>query len=69
MTPKEKAEDLFSTYRYALSVPNAPLGQRKDDVAKQCALIAIGELLILASFYDKEVWDYLEKVKKEIDNI
>jgi len=69
MTPKEKAEDLFSTYRYALSVPNAPLGQSKDDVAKQCALIAVGELLILAGFYDKKVWDYLEEVKQEIEKL
>jgi hypothetical protein len=37
--------------------------------AKQCALIAIGELLILASFYDKKVWDYLEEVKQEVEKL
>jgi hypothetical protein len=26
MTPKEKAEDLFTTFRYALSHKDAPLG-------------------------------------------
>ena len=45
MTPKEKAEELFSTYRYALSIPNAPLGENKDNVAKQCAFIAVDEIL------------------------
>ncbi len=45
MTQKEKAEDLFSTYRYALSIPNAPLGEHKDDIAKKCALVAVNEIL------------------------
>jgi cytoplasmic iron level regulating protein YaaA (DUF328/UPF0246 family) len=45
MTPKEKAEDLFSTYRYTLSIPNAPLGKHKDEVAKNCALIAVNQIL------------------------
>ena len=41
MKPKERAQDLFSTYRYTLSLPNAPLGDKKDEIAKQCALIAV----------------------------
>ncbi len=45
MTPKEKAVDLFSMYRYALSIPNAPLGELKNDVAKNCALIAVDEII------------------------
>jgi hypothetical protein len=45
MTPKEKAEELFTTYRFSLSIPNAPLGGLKDNIAKQCALIAVDEIL------------------------
>ena len=45
MTPKEKAEELFTTYRFSLSIPNAPLGDLKDSIAKQCALIAVDEML------------------------
>ena len=45
MTPKEKAQELLSTYRFALSIPNAPLGEYKDNIAKQCALIAVDEIL------------------------
>jgi hypothetical protein len=45
MTPKEKALELFSIYRFALSLPNAPLGEDKDSVAKQCALIAVDEII------------------------
>lgn len=41
MTSKEQAIELFSMYRYTLSIPNAPLGEYKDTVAKQCALIAV----------------------------
>lgn len=45
MTPKEKAQDLHTSYRAFLSMPNAPLGDMKDEVAKQCALFAVSELL------------------------
>ena len=41
MTPQEKAKELFVEYRFALSLPNAPLGEEKDNVAKQCSLIAV----------------------------
>jgi hypothetical protein len=45
MTPKEKAEELFITYRYALSIPNAPLSEHKDQIAKVFALIVINEII------------------------
>lgn len=46
MTPKEKAKELWSTYRFALSIENAPLGEQKDLIAKQCVLIAVDEIII-----------------------
>ena len=45
MTPKEKAQDLFTTFRYALSHKDAPLGMYKDNIAIQCALMAVEEIL------------------------
>jgi hypothetical protein len=38
MTPKQKAQELITDYRFILSLPDAPLGDMKDEVAKQCAL-------------------------------
>ena len=68
MTPKEKAIELFSNYRYILSIPNAPLGELKDDIAKSCAIIAVNELI-----YDtQDVIDYhryWEEVKQEIEKL
>lgn len=70
MTPKEKAEELFDTYRYALSMPNAPLGKYKDTFAKQCASIAVDAIM---DVLDKNCggWDsrYWQKVKQEIENL
>jgi hypothetical protein len=45
MNAKEKAQDLFTTFRYALSHKDAPLGMYKDNIAIQCALIAVEEVI------------------------
>ena len=76
MNAKDKAQELVTTYRYALSLPNAPLAQHKDNLAKQCALIAIDEVLnntkkILNvldtnSMYNNWFW---EEVKEEIEKL
>jgi len=67
MTPKEKAEELFSTYRYALSMTNAPLGEHKDDIAKKCALIAVDEIIESdTQFYYGNYW---QEVKQEIEKL
>jgi hypothetical protein len=74
MSPKEKAVDLFTTYRFALSIPNAPLGEYKDQIAKQCALIAVDEIQVAITFADYGV-DYLMQVgywievKEEIEKL
>ena len=41
MTPKEKAVELFTDYRYISSIPNAPLGELKDYMAKQFIILKI----------------------------
>ena len=58
MTPKEKAKELWTTYRFALSIKNAPLGEQKDLIAKQCALIAVDEVINSNPRYPNNVdWD------------
>ena len=75
MTPKEKANDLFTTFRYALSHKDAPFGMYKDNMAIQCALIAVDEMIIqngelyllgLAKEYYIEKNAYLFNVKSEL---
>lgn len=63
MTPKEKAEDLYGKMRIDL----API------LAKQCALIAVDEILemdlpILEEDADT-FYDYWEEVKQEIEKL
>jgi hypothetical protein len=73
MDAKEKAKDLFTTYRFALSIPNAPLGEYKDQIAKQCALIAVDEIEDAIDFDWMQVQNlesqhrYWQKVKEEIE--
>ena len=78
MNAKEKANDLFTTYRFALSIKNAPLGEQKDLIAKQCALIAVDEMIIqngelyllgLAKDYYIEKNAYLFDVKSELQSL
>jgi hypothetical protein len=69
MTPKEKAQELLSTYRYALSLPNAPLGENKGAVSKQCALIAVNEIIsnrLRIPGIDKLYW---RSVKQHIEQL
>jgi hypothetical protein len=74
MTPKQKAIDLFSSFRYALSYKDAPLGMYKDNIAIQCALIAVDEVISAnphSNPFNTDVYstmDYWQEVKKEIEN-
>jgi hypothetical protein len=77
MTPKEKAEELISSYRFALSIPNAPLGENKDSIAKQSCLIAVDELIkshyLLNTTHDIKpsirCKSYWKEVKEEIEKL
>ena len=69
MTPKEKAEELVERFRMnVLDWEGCSINGHK---AKQCALIAVGELLNLASFYNDTQGEvtYWQEVKQEIKNI
>lgn len=70
---KEKAKELFATYRFSLSIPNAPLGDLKDSIAKQCALIAVDIIKQAIDWhayeFPNEEYDYWEQVEQEIQNL
>lgn len=66
MTPKEKAEELTDKYwdlNYGWD------GVTKDDWAKDGALIAVHELLILAQWTDESIYKYWQEVKQEIEKL
>ena len=77
MTPKDKAQELVEKYAYHLWID----GVCDYDKAKQCALIAVDELIKEAYFtkgyieevfftdgyYDKQ--DYWQEVKQEIEKL
>ncbi len=70
MTPKEKAKELTNSFYRII-----PLDKMTIDynLAKQCALIAVDEILLV--FYDdiRSMWldelNYWHDVKKEIKNL
>jgi hypothetical protein len=66
MTPKEKAKELVE--KYAIWSWNETVCDY--DVAKQCALIAVNEViqeLIVTDFANR--FPYWQEVKKEIENL
>jgi hypothetical protein len=66
MTPKEKAEELYTRYE---SLSKTPF--KKHQHLKESALIAVDEILKVASFYNDSQAEvtYWEEVKQEIENI
>jgi hypothetical protein len=67
MKPKDKAKELI--YKFYPSV-QWKLGQENClDRAKQCALMAVDEILKALTNYDMDInCDYWQKVKQEIEN-
>lgn len=70
MTPKQKAEDLFSKF-----IDEIPPNQEKDinkfmevdrEAAKQCALIAVDEILKTNPYKARNYW---QEVKTEIEKL
>jgi hypothetical protein len=64
MTAKEKANELYSKYDDLL---NKDFGNPIvfDNQLKQCALIAVDELMMYSDFH----LNYLDEVKQEIENL
>jgi len=71
MTPKEKADELYEAFFY--SIPSfTDEGQLEHKTAKQCALIAVDEILDLYAihytYYTLE-FKYWQEVKKQLEKI
>jgi len=69
MTPKEKAEELVNKYLRTYPIYNNPtvVISYTHNEAKQCALIAVDEIIKVA--YWNNVKDYWNQVKQEIDKL
>jgi hypothetical protein len=71
MTPKEKAKELIIKFQHPSSaLEHTECDCLHIDIAKECALIAIDEILIAAShtIIKKHMFDYWTEVKQEIEN-
>jgi replication-associated recombination protein RarA len=68
MTPQEKAEDLFMMYVNKGMNQIKPVINRviRKEMAKQCALIAVDE--IIRVLQDEQDW-YWQEVKKELEKL
>ena len=73
MTPKEKAEEIFNKYCYAIRTEETESEYWTNIIyAKECALIAVDELIIQenkynnGSFYPLKYW---QEVKEEIEKL
>ena len=72
MTPEEKAKELFNHYHNLIQSIGGELGQEilVSILAKQCALIAIDEILNINSVdKDFSLSHYWLDVKDEIENL
>lgn len=76
MTPKEKAEELVGKFIPHTRVFHEVLGwENYEDSAKQCAVIAVDEIIEALDFDWMEVqnldreYAYWNKVKQEIDKL
>ena len=67
MTPREKAEALVNSYRIILMNEDTECGNEIlcTSIAKQCALIAVDEMMMYSDFH----LNYLDEVKQEIKNL
>jgi hypothetical protein len=71
LTPKEKAEELVSKYitnQNSWYLENLVDGLRIAH-AKQCALIAVDEILKVSLSYAGRDYDYYQEVKQEIEKL
>lgn len=72
MTPKEKAIELISKFKpYADYQEDDCFNQIEKMLinAKQCALIAVEEILDIAEFYNDVEFIWWEEVKQEIEKL
>ena len=73
MTPKEKAKELIIKFQHPPSaLEHTECDCLHIDIAKECALIAVDEMLGLGAMVGSDLSDsfyiYWTKVKQEIEN-
>jgi hypothetical protein len=76
MTPKEKAEELVDVYRLILIKSNTDAGEEIlcTLLAKECALVAVDEVLDFMDRFDldlemKHQYKWWKEVKQEIEKL
>lgn len=69
MTPKEKAEELVEAFMSTKQTKLSDYSRIYQPTAKQCALIAVDEIIKLCWNGNKIANDYWQEVKKEIEKI
>lgn len=72
MTPKEKADEIFTHYHNLIQEIGGELGQEilVSILAKQCALVAVDELI--ESCYKSGInysYNFWQHVKKELEKL
>ena len=75
MTAKEKAKELFWKYRPIIAgkqfLTGLVLMSEAKELTKQCALIAVDEMLYWTNEQDTLIWlnDFYSEVKQEIEKL
>jgi hypothetical protein len=73
MTPKEKAKELFMDMKYHIPYVHDPTEPSEDKIAKQCALIAINQIIEshykLLSGVNPSVYNFWKEVKQEVKKL
>jgi hypothetical protein len=70
MTPVEKAEELINKFIPHTKVFHKVLGwEEYIDSAKECALIAVDEILKVAFYSTDKIYNYYIEVKQEIERL
>lgn len=67
MTAKEKAIELYNKFYNTSSHPHHV--ETRQQIAKQCALIAVDEILQLAVWINEMIYEYWQEVKQEIEKL
>jgi len=71
MTPKEKAEELVEAYLKTDFIVFEEYVPVSKEMAKQCALIAVDEIINNDGFtrHDDYLTEYWQEVEQEIENL
>jgi hypothetical protein len=74
MSPKEKAEELYSKYYNRIEHTfNEDVSGFEKDIVKACALIAVDEIILQNNVWIKQIGkgtnNYWQEVKEEIEKL